>query len=86
MSVSVLNVLVVFSTVLDLRAAESRVLRHEKLLHCTEASRKPRALSWDRIHAIGALAHGLYQLSNPSAPVNLICDLLIGFGQSLSSK
>ena len=44
------------SRLLDLRAEESRVIRHVKPLHCGEASRKPKALSWVQIQAIGALA------------------------------
>ena len=57
LSVSVRSVLV-FSTLLDLRAEENRVRRHVKPPRCGEASRKPRALSWERTRAIGALAHG----------------------------
>ena len=59
LSVSVRRVHVVFSTVLDLRAEESRFLRHVKPQRCEEASREPRALGWDRTKSIGALAHGL---------------------------
>ena len=59
LSVSVRKVLVVISTLPDLRVEEIGVLRHVKPLCCGETSRKPRALSWDRNQAIGALAHGL---------------------------
>ena len=38
---------VVFSILLDLRAEESRVLRHVKPPRFGEASRKPNARSWD---------------------------------------
>ena len=56
-SVSVRWVHVVLSTLLDLRAEESRVVRQVKPPRCGEASGRPRALSRDRIQAIGALAH-----------------------------
>ena len=39
---------------LDLRAEESRVLRHVKPPRCKEASRNPRSLSRGRTQAIGA--------------------------------
>ena len=52
LSVSMRRVLVVISTLLDLRAKESRVLRQVKPPRYGEASRKPRALSWDRILAL----------------------------------
>ena len=45
---------------LDLRAEESRVVRHVKPPRYREASRRPRALSRVRTHAIGALAQGSY--------------------------
>ena len=67
LSVSVRRVLVVISSLLDLRAEKGRVLRHVKLPRNEEASRKPRALSWDRTQAIGALAHGFTKLSYPIA-------------------
>ena len=57
-SVSVRMVRVVFSSRLDVRADESRVIRHVKPLRCGEASRKPRVLSWDRAQATGALGYG----------------------------
>ena len=56
LSVSVRTVVVVISTLLDLRAEESRVRRHVKQPRFGDASRKPRALSWYRTQAIGALA------------------------------
>ena len=46
LSVSVRRVLAVISTLLDLGAEESRVLKYVKPPRCGEASRKPRALSW----------------------------------------
>ena len=52
LSVSMRRALVVISTLLDLRAKESRVLRQVKPPRYGEASRKPRALSWDRILAL----------------------------------
>ena len=55
LSVSMRRVLVVISTLLDLRAKESRVLRQVKPPRYGEASRKPRALSWDRILALIAI-------------------------------
>ena len=58
MPLSARRVHVVFLTLQDLRAEESRVLRHVKPPGDGEASRKPRALSWDRTQTIGALAHG----------------------------
>ena len=58
LSVSVRRVLVVFPTVSDLRTEESRVLRYAKPPRHGEASRKPRALSWDRTQAVSALALG----------------------------
>ena len=58
LSVSMRRVLVVFSNVLDLRAEEGRVLRHVEPPRYGEASRKPRALSRDRIQGIAALAQG----------------------------
>ena len=67
MSVSVRRVHVVLSTLLDLRAEESRVVRHVKPPRYGEASRRPRALSRVRTQAIGALAQGSYPLSYPSA-------------------
>ena len=48
-----------YSRLLDLRAEESRVVRHVQLPRCKEASRKPRALSWGRTRAFGALGHSL---------------------------
>ena len=45
------------SRLLDLNAKKSRVIRHVKPPPCKEASNEPRALSWDRTQAIGALAH-----------------------------
>ena len=57
LSVSVHRVLVVISTLLDLRAEGSRVLRHGKPPCCGETSRKPRTRNWDQTQAIGALAH-----------------------------
>ena len=70
MAVSVRRVYVVLSTLLDLRAEESRVVRHVKPPRCGEASKRPRALSRVRTQAIGALAKGSYPLSYPSAPEN----------------
>ena len=67
MSVSVRRVHVVLSTLLDLRAEESRVVRHVKPPRYGESSRRPRALSRVRTQAIGALAQGSYPLSYPSA-------------------
>ena len=49
------RLLVVFSALLDLWAQKSRDRRHVKLPRCGEASRKPRALNWDRSQAIGSL-------------------------------
>ena len=69
--VSARRVLVVFSTVSDFRAEESRVLRHVKPPRCGEASRKFRALSWDRAQAIGALSHGFIT----GAIHDLSCDM-----------
>ena len=46
------------SRMLDLRAEESCVTGHMKPPHCGEASRKPRALSWDRTRVIVSLVHG----------------------------
>ena len=57
LSASVRRVLVVFWTP-DLRAEESRALRHVKLPRCGEVSRKPRARSRLRTQSVGALAHG----------------------------
>ena len=51
------------SRLLDLGAEECRVIRLVRLLRCGEASKKPRALSRDRILAVGALA---LNESNPS--------------------
>ena len=42
----------------DLRADESRIVRHVKPSHCGEAHSKPRPLNWDRTQTIAALAHG----------------------------
>ena len=56
MSVSVRRVHVVLSTLVGLRAEESRVVRHVKPPRYGEASRRPRALSGVRTQAIGALA------------------------------
>ena len=67
MSVSVRRVHVVLSTLLDLRAEESRVVIRVKPPRYGEASRRPRALSRVRTQAIGALAQGSYPLSYPSA-------------------
>ena len=67
MSVSVRRVHVVLSTLLDLRAEESRIVRHVKPPRCAEASRRPRALSQVRTQAIGALAQGPYPLIYQSA-------------------
>ena len=67
MSVSVRRVHVVLS--IDLRAEESRVVRHVKPPRYGEASRRPRALSRIRTQAIGALAQGSYPLSYPSAQI-----------------
>ena len=61
LSVSGRWVLGVVSTLLDLRAAESRVIRHLKPPCCGEASRKPRILSWDRTQAIGSLKMASYR-------------------------
>ena len=47
-----------YSLLLDLRAEEIRVLRHLVPPRCSEKSKKPCSLSWDRTQAIGALAHG----------------------------
>ena len=90
LSVSVRRSLVVVSTVLDLRAEKSRVLKHVKPLPCREASRKSRAHSWDRAQAIDALAHGLtnwairapnviwvvFGLNNPQSLVVLLLKLV----------
>ena len=77
MSVSVRMVHVVLSTLLDLRAEESRVVRHVKPPRSGEASRRPRALSRVRTQAIGALAQGSYPLSYPSAHPFIICFQLV---------
>ena len=66
--VSVRRILVVFSTVLDLWAEESRVLRHVKPPRCGEASRKPRLLSRFQTEAIGTLAHGFYPMRGEFPP------------------
>ena len=54
---------------LDLRAEESRVVRHVKPPRCGEESSRPHALSLVRTQAIGALAPGSYLLSYPSSSV-----------------
>ena len=70
------------SGLLDLRAEESRIIRHVKPPRCGEASRRPHALSRVRTQAIGALAPGSYPLSYPSArervfiPMHLHCDCI----------
>ena len=56
-----------FYGLLDLRAEESRVVRHVKPPRCGEESSRPHALSRVRTQAIGALAPGSYPLSYPSA-------------------
>ena len=56
-----------FSRLLDLRAEESRVIRHANPPCCGEASKRTRALSRVRTQAIGALVQGSYLLSHPSA-------------------
>ena len=71
MSVSLRRVHVVLTTLLDLSAEESRVVRHVKPPRYGEASRIPRALSRVRTQAIGALAQGSYPLSYPSAQQHL---------------
>ena len=58
LSVSGRRVLIGISTLLVLTAEDSRVLRHVKPPRYGDASRKPRALIWDRTQAIDALAHG----------------------------
>ena len=64
---NVLSVRRVHVGLLDLRAEESRVVRHVKPPRCGEESRWPHALSRVRTQAIGALAPGSYPLSYPSA-------------------
>ena len=54
-----------FAQLLDLRAGESRVVRHVKPPRYGEASRRPRALTLIPTQAIGALAQGSYPLSYP---------------------
>ena len=71
MSVSVRRVHVVLSTLPDLRADESRVVRHVKPPRCGEASSRPHALRRVRTQDIGALAQGSYPLSYPSAERNV---------------
>ena len=56
-----------FFGLLDLRAEESRVVRHVKTPRCGKESRTPRALSRVRTQAVGALAPGSCPLSYPSA-------------------
>ena len=48
-----------FFGLLDLRAEESRVLRHVKPPRCGEESRRPHALSRVRTQSIGACAYSL---------------------------
>ena len=62
-----------YSRLLDLKAEESRVLRHVKPPRYREASRKPRAVGRIRTQAVGTLAHGFYSLSYPSAPGSQLC-------------
>ena len=64
---SMRRVRVVLSTLLDLRAEKSRVVRHVKPPCCGEASRKPCARSGVRTQAIDALAQSFNPLSYPSA-------------------
>ena len=81
-SVSVRMVLVVFSTLLDLRAEESRFLRRMKPPRCGEASGKPCALNWDQSQTIFALDHGkMSSLSSLNSPVRsiFICGALGSF-------
>ena len=65
---SVRSVHVVLSTLPDLRAEESRVVRHVKTPRYGEASRRPRALSRVRTQAIGALAQGSLPIKPPERP------------------
>ena len=58
-----------FSRLLDLRAEESRVVRHVKPPRYGEASKRPHALSRARTQAIDALVQGPYPLSYPSGRV-----------------
>ena len=51
-----------YSRLLDLKAEESRVLKHVKPPRYGEASGKPGALSRVRTQASGALAHGFTPL------------------------
>ena len=51
------SVSVPYSRLLELRAEESYDILQVKPSGCGEASRKPWAHRWDRVQAIGALAH-----------------------------
>ena len=48
-----------YSQLPDLKAEDSRFLRHVKPPRSGEASRKPRALCWVLTQTTGALAYGL---------------------------
>ena len=69
-----------FSGLLDLRAEESRVVRHVKPPRRGEASRRGiHALSRVRTQAIGALAPGSCPLSYPSAQfIYVVCMCFYG--------
>ena len=78
MSVSVRRVHVV-SRLLDIRAEESRVVRHVKPPCCGKASRRPRALSWVPTQAIEChWREGSYPLSYSSALMEIVLNFLKG--------